>query len=436
MSILFQGAAVSISGPGRGDSEGQSSDPLNWIRTIPFVQNSWLYQYAYAGMRGMTYLLTWPDLDREWVGYTGVSAGGLMTFLDASVDTRCTFSMPLIACGSWANAADCDNAWFFQVLGEDTIPRDDPRVLRLVNFLDPIQYCGRHDVPSLLIIGSQDEFFPINSLANFWAHYATGDKRLLIVANFDHGVYYTDDPEYAGRYDAFDNTARFEELSVNTMATWFIGTKNETGIPPMPEVDADYSGGEIDFEADVALAYTGNVFVWVSTDSGWTYHSTEMHRLLPGLPYEATVPVPAGYDLSNTIYFVEANGSAFTYTSVPWVPIPPKLRPGPDEPLAVEASPRPENLDLRVYPNPFNSKVEIRIQNSEDRIEKIEIYDIEGKKVFTEIVGANRRFAQGQPSVDPYETVWQPAPYIPSGIYLVRAKIGNSEIAKRMVYLK
>lgn len=111
----------------------------------------------------------------------------------------------------------------------------------------------------------------------------------------------------------------------------------------------------------------------------------------------------------------------------------------------------PDDFALSVFPNPFNSAVRISVcqtemsnlravrqtgMSNERPMPVIEIYDLAGKIIFTVHVGANRRFAQGQPSVDPYETVWQPSPSVPSGVYLIRAKTGNCETMKRVVYLK
>jgi hypothetical protein len=69
---------------------------------------------------------------------------------------------------------------------------------------------------------------------------------------------------------------------------------------------------------------------------------------------------------------------------------------------------------------------------------QIEIYDIAGKLVFTAPVGEGlvpSRTA-GDRESRPYECRWQPGENIPSGIYLVKVKSGNSETTKRVVYLK
>jgi hypothetical protein len=105
---------------------------------------------------------------------------------------------------------------------------------------------------------------------------------------------------------------------------------------------------------------------------------------------------------------------------------------------------KPVNITLSVFPNPFNSSVRISFDchsreggNPAGGGVKIEIYDIAGKRVFTEFVGAGLKPARaGGSETLPYETVWRPAPSVPSGVYLVRAKIGDNEITRKAVYLK
>jgi hypothetical protein len=82
----------------------------------------------------------------------------------------------------------------------------------------------------------------------------------------------------------------------------------------------------------------------------------------------------------------------------------------------------PSSLGLNVYPNPFNSSISITTpQNT-----VIEILDINGRLVWTSPKSAK--------CASPI--VWRTESNISSGIYLVRAKIGDKEITKRVVYLK
>jgi hypothetical protein len=102
----------------------------------------------------------------------------------------------------------------------------------------------------------------------------------------------------------------------------------------------------------------------------------------------------------------------------------------------------PSELRIDVYPNPFNSSVKISVETRHASSLQIEIYDIAGKLVGTPC-GTNAPLSplsRGTDTNAKHEGqgvyVWRPAPSVPSGVYLVRAKIGNSEIAKRIVYLK
>jgi len=78
---------------------------------------------------------------------------------------------------------------------------------------------------------------------------------------------------------------------------------------------------------------------------------------------------------------------------------------------------KPAAFAISAYPNPFNSACRI----SAPMNAKVEIFDIEGLKI-GELHGG--------------EQVWKPEASVGSGIYLVRARVGEQEITKRVVYLK
>jgi|GEM_PF-2238583 len=94
----------------------------------------------------------------------------------------------------------------------------------------------------------------------------------------------------------------------------------------------------------------------------------------------------------------------------------------------------PTDIALEAYPNPFNSSVSISAPTGA----AMEIFDINGKNIANLPVGANLVFAQpqGDHKDRPYETVWTPDESLNSGVYLVRATLGEQTVAKRIVYLK
>jgi len=83
-----------------------------------------------------------------------------------------------------------------------------------------------------------------------------------------------------------------------------------------------------------------------------------------------------------------------------------------------EQNGRPDNFALSAYPNPFNSAVTIAAPAGAE----VEVFDVKGRRV--------AELASG-------DQFWKPEPSVGSGVYLVRAKIGDGQTAtKRVVYLK
>ncbi len=127
----------------------------------------------------------------------------------------------------------------------------------------------------------------------------------------------------------------------------------------------------------------------------------------------------------------------------------------------------PERLDIRAYPNPFNSAVTIAVDipvgDGSPVPISVEIYDVNGRVVETvtepvEVTVGRLAKDTSTSSVSVKSPsskgdlgglfVWQPAPSLPSGIYLVRARWdsrslsgaetsdGEQSITKRIIYLK
>jgi len=94
---------------------------------------------------------------------------------------------------------------------------------------------------------------------------------------------------------------------------------------------------------------------------------------------------------------------------------------------------KPLVYNISAHPNPFNSAVSISASQGAE----IEIFDINGRMVYAMPVGAGSKPARaGGSETLPYEIVWSPVETITSGVYLVRARVGDGEVTKRVIYLK
>ena len=103
-------------------------------------------------------------------------------------------------------------------------------------------------------------------------------------------------------------------------------------------------------------------------------------------------------------------------------------------------STKPEAFAISAYPNPFNSAVSIIVDchSRENGNPEIEIYDINGR-----IVTPTTPLDRGEHGKSPLSKgdlgglfVWSPAPSLGSGVYLVRATVGEQTATRRVVYLK
>jgi len=117
--------------------------------------------------------------------------------------------------------------------------------------------------------------------------------------------------------------------------------------------------------------------------------------------------------------------------------------------IAESPTAKPAAFTLSAYPNPFNSAVTISIYQagtpvlpvSQTSTPEIEIFDINGRKI--EEIPLNPPLTRGT-SFSPRLLkggrggfVWQPDENLGSGVYLIRAKIGDEQtVMKRVVYLK
>jgi hypothetical protein len=113
---------------------------------------------------------------------------------------------------------------------------------------------------------------------------------------------------------------------------------------------------------------------------------------------------------------------------------------------------KPSAIEISAHPNPFNSSVTIAIEGVGDGSPvpfDVEIYDLNGRMVDRGTVGAYciRPF-DGSTRLTPttQEYIWQPDESLPSGVYLVRARVETGSIngveatgataTKRIVHLK
>ncbi|MBN2093593.1 carboxylesterase family protein [candidate division KSB1 bacterium] len=86
-------------------------------------------------------------------------------------------------------------------------------------------------------------------------------------------------------------------------------------------------------------------------------------------------------------------------------------------------------INLFLFPNPFNSTLRINLENSnlQNNAGKLEIFDITGRIVKSEQLKLNSGINQ---------LYWEPTPKTQSGVYLLRYQDGKTQLVKRVTYMK
>jgi hypothetical protein len=118
------------------------------------IEDHWQYHAVSAVVRGHSLLRSFPEVDAEKIGVTGISWGGYLTCLVAGVDTRFKFAAPVYGCGYLGD----NSAWLlaFEKMGHE-------RAGRWLNLWDPSRYLPHATMPMLWVNGTNDFAYPMDS---------------------------------------------------------------------------------------------------------------------------------------------------------------------------------------------------------------------------------------------------------------------------------
>jgi cephalosporin-C deacetylase-like acetyl esterase len=341
--------ALSIDGPGQGLSTGPPDTEQGWISVeeimnVPAPHVSYLYHYAYAGMRALTLFEKLSALaqnpfriDPTRLGVIGASMGGQFTYYINGVDDRVKGAVGIAVAGDWRHIAMYLGAWLYHGLyyyTRDGMPSGldhlntvsnfctDPTATTFLNYFDPIAYAPTQHGPLLTIVGTHDQFFTVPAINSTYARIASAGtdsrflKRIMMKPNGKHGV--VDENSYPELYDLIQN-----------IDSWFNYCFNDGPLPPgTPTVRMEWRPTTMVFHVtapaggssinEVKLYYASQIDSRPSTVRDFGSISLSWN----GVDYAGTIPIgtlpPAGPPLTpdNIIYLASVkDGANYTLTS-------------------------------------------------------------------------------------------------------------------------
>ena len=307
-------ATIVLDRPGTGESTGPEDLYTNWVH-FSDPRESWMWHYITSALRAVTLAQTLPEIDPDRIGITGSSRGGTMAWIANGVDPRLKLSIPVATGGDIVRALD-QGGWANYIhRDEEGKPAIPPAFYEFARYYDPRLYCGRQHGGVVLIVGAQDEFFPVLCTETSARASAADDFRLLLVANWDHGYFSGDNPQV----QAFDNTREVTRKRRRTVAAaiahWLRVTQP---LPATPELAVEPLGANLQVRVSVdAELPIRRVRLYWSADSAYTYRAVTLKR--DGEHYLGQLK-PSARALPQTAVYAEVEYVRGPFlTSIPWL---------------------------------------------------------------------------------------------------------------------
>ena len=118
------------------------------------VTDQWTYQAVGNAILAHSLIRSFPEVDAERIGVTGISWGGYLTSIVGSVDERFKFAAPVYGCGFLGD----NSAWLqsFEKLGTE-------KATLWLSQWDPANYLPQAKIPFLWVNGTNDFAYPMDS---------------------------------------------------------------------------------------------------------------------------------------------------------------------------------------------------------------------------------------------------------------------------------
>jgi dienelactone hydrolase len=141
------------------------------------VKDQWTYHAVADILLAHSLLRSFPEVDPERTGITGISWGGYLTCISAGVDPRFKFAVPVYGCGFLGD----NSAWTdtFQNMPEG-------KASSWLKLWDPSVYLPHAAMPMLWVTGTNDFAYPMDSLQKSY-RLPTADRTLCIRIRMPHG---------------------------------------------------------------------------------------------------------------------------------------------------------------------------------------------------------------------------------------------------------
>ena len=141
------------------------------------VTDQWTYHAIADVQLAHSLIRSFPEVNAERTGLTGISWGGYLTCITAGVDPRFKLAVPVYGCGFLGD----NSTWLdtFAGMGE-------ANAAQWLAMWDPSVYLPHAAMPMLWVTGTNDFAYPMDSLQKSY-RLTQGDRTLCIRIRMPHG---------------------------------------------------------------------------------------------------------------------------------------------------------------------------------------------------------------------------------------------------------
>ncbi len=142
------------------------------------LQDQWFYHAVADIILANSLLRSFPEVDMQKIGITGISWGGILTNVVAGIDNRFAFSIPVYGCGYLQEAPT-----YIKQLSAHS---PESKQFYLENW-EPSLYMPIQSQPTLFVNGTNDHHFSMNSFTKTFCASGSEKKYLHVEHDMKHG---------------------------------------------------------------------------------------------------------------------------------------------------------------------------------------------------------------------------------------------------------
>jgi dienelactone hydrolase len=141
------------------------------------ITDDWQFHAVAAVLRAHSLIRSFPEVDAERTAVTGISWGGYLTCLVASIDDRFKAAVPVYGCGFLYEGESVQKR-----LIDELTPEKRAEWIRVY---EPSAWLPKCRVPIFFVNGTNDKHYPLSSYARSYG-LVKGTRQLRIQVNMPH----------------------------------------------------------------------------------------------------------------------------------------------------------------------------------------------------------------------------------------------------------